>query len=77
MKQNLFVTAKCVLAAAIIAAFAVPASAASFYVMYDKRTGKCVMSKSAPSTSERFSMMGVYGSSFMAKRAMRGMMKCR
>jgi hypothetical protein len=68
---------KIMLAAILIVAFAVPASAASFYVMYDKATRTCSISKSAPTTSERFSMMGIYGSAYMARRAMGGMMKCR
>jgi hypothetical protein len=67
---------KYLLAATLIVAFAVPASAAH-YVMYNKKTGTCSISKSAPTTSERFSMMGIYGSAFMARRAMAGMMKCR
>ena len=67
---------KIMLAATLLVAFAVPASAAH-YVMYSKTTGTCSISKSAPTTSERFSMMGIYGSAFMAKRAMNGMMKCR
>jgi hypothetical protein len=68
---------KYLLAATLIAAFAVPASAATHYVMYNKVTKQCSISKSAPTTSERFSMMGIYGSAYMARRAMAGMMKCR
>ena len=68
---------KYLLAAILIVAFAVPASAGAFYVMYDKVTRTCLISKSVPSTSERFSMMGIYGSEYMAQRAMAGMMKCR
>jgi hypothetical protein len=67
---------KIILAATLLVAFAVPASAAH-YVMYNKSTGTCSISKSAPTTSERFSMMGIYGSAFMARRAMAGMMHCR
>jgi hypothetical protein len=67
---------KIMLAAILLVAFAVPASAAR-YVMYDKATKTCSISKTAPTTSERFSMMGIYGSAYMAKRAMAGMMKCR
>jgi hypothetical protein len=66
---------KYLLAATLIVAFTVPANAAA-YVMYNKSTGKCSVSRTAPSTSERFSMMGIYGSAFMARRAMSGMMKC-
>jgi hypothetical protein len=67
---------KIVLAVTLLVAFAVPASAAH-YVMYNKSTGTCSISKSAPTTSERFSMMGIYGSALMARRAMAGMMHCR
>ena len=67
---------KYLLAATLIVAFAVPASAAQFYVMYDKKTKTCSVS-TAPTTSERFSMMGIYGSEYKARSAMKGMMKCR
>lgn len=67
---------KYLLAATLSVAFAVPASAAH-YVMYNKATKTCSISKTAPSETEKFSMMGIYGSAFMAKRAMRGMMKCQ
>jgi hypothetical protein len=77
MKNYASAATKYVLALALITAFSVPASAASYYVMYNKKTRTCSVSNTAPSTSERFSMMGVYGSAYMAKRAMRGMMKCR
>lgn len=68
---------KCLLAAILIAGFSVPASAKPHYIMYNKATKTCSISKTAPSETEKFSMMGVYGSAFMAKRAMHGMMKCR
>lgn len=67
---------KYLIAAALIVAFAAPANAAA-YVMYNKSTRTCSVSRTAPTTSERFSMMGIYGSAFMARRAMHGMMKCR
>jgi hypothetical protein len=68
---------KYLLAATLIAAFAVPASAASYYVMFDKTTKKCLIAKSAPSESEKFSMMGIYGSEYDAKMAMAGMTHCK
>ncbi|MGD9502020.1 MAG: hypothetical protein AB7V40_05990 [Methyloceanibacter sp.] len=68
---------KLVLAAILVTAFAVPASAKPHYVMYNKATGTCSISKTAPTESEKFSMMGIYGSAYMARRAMHGMMKCR
>ena len=68
---------KYLLAAALIGVFAAPASAASFYVMFDKQTKKCSISTTAPSETEKFSMMGIYGSEANAKMAMHGMMKCK
>jgi hypothetical protein len=68
---------KYLLAATLITAFAVPASAASFYVMFNKETKQCSISKTAPSETEKFSMMGIYGSEANAQMAMAGMMKCR
>lgn len=75
--QRISSPTKYLLAAMLIGAFAAPAFAASYHVMYDKKTGTCSVSKTAPTTSERFSMMGIYGSAYMANRAMHGMMKCR
>jgi hypothetical protein len=68
---------KYILAAALIGAFAAPASAASFYVMFNKATKTCEIARTAPSETEKFSMMGIYGSEANAKMAMAGMMKCR
>jgi hypothetical protein len=68
---------KYLLAATLIVAFAAPASAKPHYIMYNKATKTCSISKTAPSETEKFSMMGVYGSAYMARRAMHGMMKCR
>ena len=65
------------LAAILVGAFVVPASAASFYVMFNKETKQCSISKTAPSETEKFSMMGIYGSEANAKMAMAGMMGCR
>jgi len=68
---------KYLLAAVLIGAFAAPASAASFYVMFDNTTKKCSIARSAPTETEKFSMMGIYGSELDAKMAMSGMMQCR
>jgi hypothetical protein len=67
---------KYLLAATLIGAFAVPAYAAEFHVMFDKTTKKCSVSKTAPSETEKFSMMGIYGSEADAMMAMKGMTKC-
>jgi len=68
---------KYILAAALIGAFAVPAYAGSFYVMFDHATKKCSVATAAPSETEKFSMMGIYGSEANAKMAMAGMMQCK
>jgi hypothetical protein len=75
--QKILPATKFFLATMLVGAFAVPASAASFYVMFDNTTKKCTISQTAPTTSERFSMMGIYGSELDAKTAMHGMMKCK
>ena len=69
---------KYLLAATLICAFAVPVVAAdSFYIVFDKTTKKCSMSRSAPTDTEKFSMMGIYGSEADAHMAMAGMTKCK
>jgi hypothetical protein len=69
---------KYLLAAALIAGFASPLLAANtFYVMFDKTTKKCSISKSAPTETEKFSMMGQYGSEAEAMTAMHKMAECK
>jgi hypothetical protein len=68
---------KYILAAALIGAFAVPASAASFYVMFNKQTKQCSIATAPPTETEKFSMMGIYGSEANAKMAMAGMTQCK
>lgn len=68
---------KILIAATLITAFAAPAYAAEFHVMFDKTTKKCSISKTAPSETEKFSMMGIYGSEADAQMAMKGMSKCK
>jgi len=69
---------KFLIAATLIGAFAAPALAMdSFYVMFDNTTKKCTMARSAPTDTEKFSMMGIYGSEADAHMAMSGMMACR
>ncbi|HUW72449.1 MAG TPA: hypothetical protein VMW05_00200 [Methyloceanibacter sp.] len=68
---------KYLLAAALVATFAVPASAATFYVMFDESTKTCSVATTPPTETEKFSMMGQYGSEENAKMAMAGMMKCK
>ena len=68
---------KYILAVALIGASALPAYAGSFYVMFDHKTKKCSVATAAPTETEKFSMMGIYGSAANAKMAMAGMMKCK
>jgi hypothetical protein len=66
------------LAATLICAFAIPVVAAdSFYIVFDKTTKTCSMARSAPTDTEKFSMMGIYGSEADAHMAMAGMTKCK
>ena len=69
---------KYLLAATLIAAFAVPASAANYYIMYNKVAKKCAIARGTPPTeTEKFSMMGIYGSELKAKMAMADMKECK
>lgn len=67
------------LAATLLCAFAVPALAAAgpFYIVFDKTTKKCSMARTPPTDTEKFSMMGQYGSEADAKMAMAGMTACK
>jgi hypothetical protein len=69
---------KILIAATLIGAFAAPALAMdSFYIVFDNKTKQCSMTRSAPTDTEKFSMMGIYGSEADAHMAMKGMMACR
>jgi hypothetical protein len=70
---------KYLIAATLISAFAVPvlAGAGPFYIVFDKTTKKCSMARSAPTDTEKFSMMGQYGSEADAHMAMAGMTACK
>ncbi len=75
--QKILPATKFLIAALLIGAFAAPASAASYYVMFNHKTKTCSVATSATSETEKFSMMGIYGSELDAKMAMSGMMSCR
>jgi hypothetical protein len=68
---------RCVVAAALIIGFTTPVLADAFYVMFDKTSRKCSVSKSAPTDTEKFSMMGQYGSEAEAMTAMSKMAECK
>jgi hypothetical protein len=67
-----------VLTAILVGSLAASASAANtFYVMFDKTKKTCSIATSAPTETEKFSMMGQYGSEAEAKKAMGGMKECK
>ena len=69
---------KHLVAAALIVGFITPAFAAdTFYVMFDKTAKKCSVSKTAITDTEKFSMMGQYGSEAEAMTAMHAMKECK
>jgi hypothetical protein len=69
---------KYLLAATLIGAFVFPVLAMdSYYIVSDKTTKKCSMSRSAATETEKFRMMGTYGSEADAKMAMAGMTRCK
>jgi hypothetical protein len=69
---------KALIVATALAAFATPAfSMGPFYVMFDKVAKKCVMSRTAPTDTAKFAMMGEYKTEADAKMAMSGMTKCK
>lgn len=65
------------LAALLVGVLVAPASAATFYVMFNKTTKQCSIATTAPTETEKFSMMGQYGSETAAKKAMSGMKECK
>ncbi len=69
---------KYLLAATLVCAFAAPvlAQAGPFYIVFDKSSKTCSMVRTAPTDTEKFSMMGQYNSEADANMAMSGMTKC-
>ena len=65
------------LAALLVGALAAPASAATFYVMFNKTSKQCSVATTPPTETEKFSMMGQYGSEAEAKKALSGMKECK
>ena len=68
-----------VIAATLISVLTAPALAQTkkYHVVKNKQTGKCSVALSAPTETEKFSMMGIYGSEANAKMAMKGMRDCK
>jgi len=68
---------KLLIAATLVGVFASPVLAKdSYYIVFDKAKKTCFMSRTAPSDTEKFSMMGIYGSEANAHMAMVGMTAC-
>jgi hypothetical protein len=71
---------KYLIAAALIVGFSVPALAVeTFYIMFDntmKGAGACSIMTSEPSDTNRYKMMGKYGSKADAESAMHSMKEC-
>ena len=65
------------LAALLVGMSAVPVSAATFYVMFDKTKKQCSIATTPPTETEKFIMMGQFGSEAEAKKAMAGMKECK
>jgi hypothetical protein len=65
------------IAALLIGVSSVPASAATFYFKYNKTTKQCSIALTPPTETEKFSMMGQYGSELAAKEAMSKMKECK
>ena len=67
------------LAATMIGVFATSAIAGAgpFYIVFDKTTKTCSMARTPPTDTEKFSMMGQYGSEADAMMAMHGMTACK
>lgn len=66
-----------IVAAVLIVGFTTPVLADAFYVMLDNTTHKCSIAKTPPTDTEKFSMMGQYGSEAEAMSAMHKMAKCK
>jgi hypothetical protein len=67
-----------VLTAMLVGSLAMSASAAdTFYVMFDKTMKQCSIATTPPTETEKFSMMGQFGSEAEAKKAMAGMKECK
>ncbi len=71
---------KYLIAAALVVGFSVPALAVeTFYIMFDntmKGAGACSIMTSEPSDTNRYKMMGKYGSKVDAESAMHSMKEC-
>ncbi len=68
---------KYLIAATLIAAFAGPALAADFYIMFDTTAKKCVTMATHPSDMKKYKMLGKYPTQGEAETAMHTMTECK
>ena len=68
---------KYLVAAVLIGAFATPALAEDFYIMFDMTAKKCVTMKTDPKDQKKFKMLGKYPTLGEAETAMLTMTECK
>jgi hypothetical protein len=68
---------KYLIAGVLIVAFATPALAAEFMVMYDNDAKKCVTMATMPSDMKKYKMLGKYPTQGEAETAMHTMTECK
>jgi hypothetical protein len=65
------------IAATLIVAFATPALADEFYVMFEMSTKKCTTMRTLPEDMKKFKMLGKYPTLGEAETAMHTMTECK
>jgi hypothetical protein len=68
---------KYLIAASLIVAFATPALAGEFFVMYEMSTKKCTTMNAMPSDMKKYKMLGKYPTQGEAETAMHTMTECK
>jgi len=68
---------KYLMAATLIVAFATPALADEFYVMFEMSTKKCSTMRTLPEDMKKFKMLGKYPTLGEAETAMHTMTDCK
>jgi len=68
---------KYLIAATLIVAFATPALADEFYVMFEMSTKKCSTMRTLPEDMKKFKMLGKYPTLGEAETAMHTMTDCK
>jgi hypothetical protein len=68
---------KYLIAAVLTVAFAGPALADQFYIMFDATAKKCVTMRALPSNMKHYKMLGKYPTQGEAETAMHTMTECK